>query len=210
MIANTVTATVKPANVPVSNVVTKPVPKTASMASTGNPPEEIASSQAAMIISDQTPPAQKTEVPSKSSNNPHDRLSAALEGSPLIPQAKYKQNSGTQTTVKTRTTTKNKTEKIATKEKPIHQNSQKSKSNHSHSSDNDVKLLAALVASTNQDIVERKPGESTASLLKRCKKLGSLEGSLCSERICSGHWKNDPDCAAHEKSKETSADNKDK
>lgn len=74
-------------------------------------------------------------------------------------------------------------------------------------SDHDVDLISALVAhsggqsepksppspkksvaySSSPDIVERHRGDSTAALLKRCKRLGGTEAKLCSRRICTGH-----------------------
>jgi hypothetical protein len=71
--------------------------------------------------------------------------------------------------------------------------------------DNDVSLISALVAHTEveptpappptkraakkptQDIVERRTGDSTAALIKRCKRLGGTEAKLCQRRICAGH-----------------------
>ncbi len=75
------------------------------------------------------------------------------------------------------------------------------------SSDNDVDLISALMAHSggqsepkstprtkkptanagSPDIVERHGGDSTATLLKRCKRLGGTEAKLCSRRICTGH-----------------------
>ncbi|NUT63272.1 hypothetical protein [Herbaspirillum sp. C9C3] len=46
----------------------------------------------------------------------------------------------------------------------------------------------------NVDVVERKNGESTASLLQRCHALGFVEGEFCRWRICSGRWDSDPAC----------------
>ena len=84
--------------------------------------------------------------------------------------------------------------------------------------DSDVALLAAIVAHDKgrfaasddkvdsarrttvkaqvkaRDIVERKPGDSTESLLQRCKRLGSPEGDLCRTRICSGQWSAETAC----------------
>lgn len=59
--------------------------------------------------------------------------------------------------------------------------------------------------SRNQDIVERKAGDSTAGLLKRCKKLGVIEGELCRWRICSERWDSDPACKASAQPKATAA-----
>ncbi|MBJ7310796.1 hypothetical protein H7U20_11375 [Rugamonas sp. CCM 8940] len=73
-------------------------------------------------------------------------------------------------------------------------------------SDTDVALLTALVAHASapvtllveesRDVVERKEGDATAGLLRRCKQLGPLEGMLCRSRICSGRWDNDAACRA--------------
>lgn len=72
--------------------------------------------------------------------------------------------------------------------------------------DTDVTLLAALVAHANKpavvtpersrDIVDRQPGDSTDTLLARCKQLGQIEGMLCRSRICSGRWESDAACRA--------------
>ncbi len=96
--------------------------------------------------------------------------------------------------------------------------------------DSDVALLTAIVAhdkaepfaslqntassakakpdGRNRDIVERKAGDTTESLLLRCKRLGSLEGGLCRSRICAGHWDTDAACSASgTQPKVSSADN---
>lgn len=88
----------------------------------------------------------------------------------------------------------------------------------SQAADSDVALIAAIVAhdkalpvpasdnskassdkikvdERSRDIVERKPGDTTESLLQRCKNLGSLEGGLCRSRICAGRWSSDAACA---------------
>jgi hypothetical protein len=72
--------------------------------------------------------------------------------------------------------------------------------------DTDVALLTALVAHAGQpatvtpersrDVVERHDGDSTASLLGRCKQLGLIEGMLCRSRICAGRWDSDAACRA--------------
>ena len=203
MIANNVTASIKPASIPVSNIIATPSTKSATfLVKADTTLEEAPTSQAATIVNDLPIQEPKAQTHAKSSNDPHDRLSAALEGSPLIPSSTTKHSGGKTTATKT------KTSKTAKKDKSHH--AHKTKFNHHHPNDSDVTLLAALVASTNQDVVERKPGDSTASLLKRCEKLGSLEGALCSKRICSGQWKSEPGCVAIEKNKQTSAENKDK
>jgi hypothetical protein len=54
--------------------------------------------------------------------------------------------------------------------------------------------VAAKTPEKNTDVVERHPGDSTESLLKRCKQLGFLEGELCRWRMCTGRWNSDPAC----------------
>ncbi|WP_136417259.1 hypothetical protein [Herbaspirillum sp. ST 5-3] len=46
----------------------------------------------------------------------------------------------------------------------------------------------------SSEIVMRGPGDSTESLVKRCKALGFIEGELCRVRICSGLWGKNPAC----------------
>lgn len=46
----------------------------------------------------------------------------------------------------------------------------------------------------NRDIVTQAPGESTESLVNRCRALGFFEGELCRLRVCSGMWGKDPAC----------------
>jgi hypothetical protein len=53
---------------------------------------------------------------------------------------------------------------------------------------------------SNRDIVTRSDGDTTESLLKRCKSLGFFEGELCRIRICSSLWGKDPACPAPEQS----------
>ncbi len=50
----------------------------------------------------------------------------------------------------------------------------------------------------NRDIVTRTDGDTTESLIKRCKALGFFEGELCRIRICSSLWGKDPACPAPE------------
>lgn len=53
--------------------------------------------------------------------------------------------------------------------------------------DNDVALLSALVAHANErDVVEARAGDSIASLLQRCRRVGGEEGRLCRIRMCTG------------------------
>lgn len=73
--------------------------------------------------------------------------------------------------------------------------------------DSDVALLAAMVAHTGgqtaapvpqaiRDVVERKEGDSTDALLRRCQLLGGVEAGLCRARICKGQWINEAACRA--------------
>jgi hypothetical protein len=74
------------------------------------------------------------------------------------------------------------------------------------SADTDVALLTALVAHSgrpatvtperSRDVVERRDGDSSETLLARCKQLGLIEGMLCRSRICSGRWESDAACRA--------------
>lgn len=50
---------------------------------------------------------------------------------------------------------------------------------------------------TNRDIVMPTPGESTESLVKRCRALGFFEGELCRLRVCSGQWGKEPACPSN-------------
>ncbi|WP_338765012.1 hypothetical protein [Massilia sp. METH4] len=51
--------------------------------------------------------------------------------------------------------------------------------------DTDVALLSAIVAhAAEHDVIEARAGDSTASLLQRCRRVGGEEGRLCGLRIC--------------------------
>jgi hypothetical protein len=69
--------------------------------------------------------------------------------------------------------------------------------------DSDVTLLAALVAHSgsqasamhySRDVVERRDGDSTDALLRRCQRLGGAEAGLCRARICNGLWLHETAC----------------
>lgn len=69
--------------------------------------------------------------------------------------------------------------------------------------DSDVILLAALVAHSggqpsamyvSRDVVERRDGDSTEVLLRRCQRLGGTEAGLCRARICNGQWLHEAAC----------------
>ena len=57
-----------------------------------------------------------------------------------------------------------------------------------------VPATIAKAGGNNRDFVERKPGDSTESLLQRCNGLGFFEGELCRWRMCSGRWESDAAC----------------
>lgn len=57
-----------------------------------------------------------------------------------------------------------------------------------------VSATIAKAGGDNRDFVERKPGDSTESLLQRCKGLGFFEGEFCRWRMCSGRWDSDAAC----------------
>lgn len=58
----------------------------------------------------------------------------------------------------------------------------------------------AKTGENSRDFVERKPGDSTESLLVRCKQLGFFEGGLCRWRMCSGRWDTDAACKVTQES----------
>jgi hypothetical protein len=45
-----------------------------------------------------------------------------------------------------------------------------------------------------RDVVVRTPATSTTELVRRCQKLGFVEGVLCRNRVCANHWGKDPAC----------------
>lgn len=248
MVAHNATSSFTHANPPVLPLTAAPSSKLDAVAEvkTTAVPVEVASAQVATIINDlPTSPENKSINPAPApDSNPHDRLSAALTGTqsqqvkteldktdpavtakpdaqpqPVIAAAQHKQ---------TDAEVHNTPKLTAKKTKPA----------KADPDDRDVRLLAALVASTkdiapkkssrlkthskvtsdgknsnvkdddrNQDIVERKPGDSTASLLNRCKKLGVIEGEFCRWRICSNRWDSDPDCKSDVRPKAPVAEN---
>jgi hypothetical protein len=166
-------------------------------------------------------------------SDPHQRLSNALTdtqpaSTPAVPTAV-----DTQHITATSPTAPHKTAPLPSSHKPVTTKPATDKSHPADTDDHDVKLLTALVASTpvakeqpskahntkhatnkpqtspkddSRDIVERKPGDSTASLLARCKKLGMIEGELCRWRICADRWDTDPVCKANAHPKASTPD----
>ena len=53
-------------------------------------------------------------------------------------------------------------------------------------------------AVSNRDVVTQASGESTESLVARCRALGFIEGELCRVRVCSGLWGKDPGCPSND------------
>lgn len=49
------------------------------------------------------------------------------------------------------------------------------------------------------DVMPRQvpAGESVAELVQRCRAVGGLEGLLCRNRVCDGHWGSDAACPAN-------------
>ncbi|MDR3391953.1 MAG: hypothetical protein P4L77_09480 [Sulfuriferula sp.] len=209
MMVNSATSTFAPA---------KSVPQPSAAVANALPatPAEAAPAQVATIINDPPATADKPANAAAFDNNPHDRLSAAL-ASPQDEPAKIAAHIPVATG--------------SAHPSVVKPAASKTKAAKSDIEDRDVKLLTALVASNkdipvnkksshtdskasaagksastkddarNQDIVERKPGDSTASLLLRCKKLGLIEGELCRWRICSERWDSDSACKANTQAK---------
>ena len=230
VIANNVTASFSPANPPAltqpgQRPQIAPAPKAPAQVEAKRPvaPAEVAPAQVATIINDLPPEPQKKvpQAATENSNNPHDRLRAALSNAPAKP--------GKSAPVAVTAAKTSAQAQLGPKTMPA---DSKAKIAQADSDDRDVTLLTALVASTkeipvkdahskkphhaktnnkiaaesknssaddsrNQDVIERKPGDSTASLLKRCKKLGLIEGELCRWRICSERWDSDLACKAN-------------
>lgn len=79
--------------------------------------------------------------------------------------------------------------------------------------DSDVDLLEAVVAHVSRpaavgqgsakpgrrDVVPRpaQSAESVGDLVQRCRAVGGLEGWLCRNRVCDGHWGSDAACPAN-------------
>lgn len=51
---------------------------------------------------------------------------------------------------------------------------------------------------SNRDVVTQASGESTESLVARCRALGFIEGELCRVRVCFGLWGKDPACPSND------------
>ncbi|BBP00039.1 hypothetical protein [Sulfuriferula nivalis] len=166
-------------------------------------------------------------------NNPHDRLTNALAG----PQTISSTAPTTQTVpTKMMAANPASSAPIKSTISPAATKTAMDKRHDNEPDDRDVKLLTALVASSpiareepakahpsktkhnttktqpapkddSRDVVERRPGDSTASLLARCKKLGMIEGELCRWRICSDRWDTDPVCKVNAHVKSSTPDN---
>lgn len=182
-------------------------------------------------------PQKKPEHPATlPASNPHDRLSAALTSTADAPSKPAPVVANTQahaqTVVAAHTPPQQATGKIksasapaqtdvddrdvklltalvaSTKETPPKKTStEKTSHPKTEKATADSKNNSSKDDSRNQDVVERKPGDRTADLLKRCKKLGIIEGELCRWRICSERWDTDLACKANAQPKSPAADN---
>ena len=58
---------------------------------------------------------------------------------------------------------------------------------------------ATLGKADRHDVVQRQTpaSESVAELVQRCRAVGGLEGLLCRNRVCDGHWGSDAACPAN-------------
>lgn len=182
-----------------------PLPPASVVASEVIAPAEVAS--AAPMAATITDAAPSPEPNSKKDDT--TALSTALEAGVVVPPDTLKSaliaKPAPPPTAKPKTTT--------ARSEPAKATPERKKSNASAvtektaSSDHDVDLISALMAHTsgqsdtkstqraqkpvankgNQDVVERRRGDSTVALLKRCKRLGGTEAKLCSRRICASH-----------------------
>ncbi|MFA5169941.1 MAG: hypothetical protein WC426_00100 [Sulfuriferula sp.] len=190
---------------------------------------------AAAVIPEPAPIQTATIINDPLTNNPHDRLTNALAGTqastpkPLVTEpipAKATASSPTLTdlrhTAATITTKKPATDKVHTSEPDDHDvklltalvattpiaKEQPAKTHESKTKYTNNKLQTKSIAKEDsRDVVERKPGDSTANLLARCKKLGMIEGELCRWRICADRWDTDPVCKANAHPKASTPDN---
>lgn len=229
MIANSVTAppaTETPglANSSTAQPTSRQVPQAPAAMADKAPttPTATAPEQVATIINDPPPTADTPPAAAASDNNPHDRLSAAL-ASPQDEPAKIAAHIPVATgsahpSVVKPAASKAKAAKsdiedrdvklltaLVASNKDIPVNKKSSHANTDSKASAAGKSTSAKDDARNQDIVERKPGDSTASLLQRCKKLGLIEGELCRWRICSDRWDSDPACKSATQAKAPAA-----
>ncbi|MEO5794779.1 MAG: hypothetical protein ABIP34_07125 [Rhodoferax sp.] len=201
---------------PATMVVPPSAPTTVASADTVTAPAiaAAASQTAATIVTDEPQPT-ATQAEATASADGHANLTSTLEAGVKVPantlKAALKASPAAAPPVKATTASTSRPATVAAKARPP-------AAKPVAVADNDVDLISALVAHTenqpipestappqsrkaasarvNQDIVERQHGDSTVSLLKRCKRLGGTEAKLCHRRICSGASSNDAACKA--------------
>jgi hypothetical protein len=218
--ASAISAKPNPAPIQAATIINDPI--------NNNPHDRLTQALAEPQIRKPTSTADETSATSTATSAPipNDPLTRALSG-PTTSSTTPPANKTTSTAAPTATKSTQKNP-AAAPSKPAIQ-----KEHNREADDRDVKLLTALVASTpitkeqstkthntkhttskpqtspkddSRDVVERKPGDSTASLLARCKKLGMIEGELCRWRICSDRWDTDPVCKANAHAKSSTPD----
>lgn len=190
---------------------------------------------AVVLIPEPAPIQTATIINDPLTNNPHDRLTNALAGTqaststPPVTEsipAKTTASSPTLTDLKhaaaTNATIKPAADKAHTTESDDHDvklltalvattpiaKEQPAKTHESKTKHMTNKVQTkTIVKEDSRDVVERKPGDSTANLLARCKKLGMIEGELCRWRICTDRWDTDPACKANAHPKASTPDN---
>lgn len=236
LIANNAALSFKPANPPAGISTAAPVHHAVAVTGTKTAVAhvEVVPAQVATIINDLPAPAENktASLAGVSGNNPHDRLSAALASKQ---SEAIRSDAAISTITKAGTqlqavgnTANAASRQSAGKSKPARADSDDrdvsllaalvattkevpaKKTSHANSdgkTTSDGKNNSVKDDGRNQDIVERKPGDSTASLLRRCKKLGVIEGELCRWRICSERWDSDPACKTNAQPKAPVADN---
>ena len=126
-------------------------------------PEPVAGNEAAAIVDEAPPPAPSTALAAVLAPTPI--ATVVLQGERAVaarPHAKPKP-----------------------KPKPVAQREQPRRAPRA-APDTDIALLSAIVAhAKDHDVVEPRAGDNTASLLRRCQRVGGEEGRLCHVRICS-------------------------
>lgn len=135
-------------------------------------PEPVANHEAAAIVDEAPPPASlPTSLPtSLPASSP--ALAAVLAPTPIATVVLQGERAARPHV------------KPKPKPKPVMQREQP-RSTPRAAPDTDIALLSAIVAHAKEhDVVEPRAGDSTASLLRRCQRVGGEEGRLCHVRIC--------------------------
>lgn len=134
-------------------------------------PEPVAGNEAAAIVDEAPPPAPSSPSPPASS----PALAAVLAPTPIATVVLQGERA---VAARPHAKPKPKPKQVAQREQP--------RAVPRAAPDTDVALLSAIVAhARDHDVVEPRAGDSTASLLRRCQRVGGEEGRLCHVRICS-------------------------